>query len=149
MRFPALLILLMAVTIQLARAGDLPVTVEGGWVRAMPPGTDNSAAYMTFTNTGDKPLRVTGGSTEIAKIVMPMIGTKQVIDGKEVAGMKGVDALIVPPHGTLVLEPGGDHLMLMEMISHPKPGDKVHFTVQFDGGTVQLLLPVSIDTPAP
>jgi periplasmic copper chaperone A len=136
----------------LAHAGDgsaqVPVTVTAGWVRAMPPGTDSSAAYMTFTNTGDKPERITGGATEIGKMVMPMIGTKQIIDGKEVAGMQATDALVVPPHGSLVLQPGGDHLMIMGLTTHPRPGDQVHFTVQFDGGgTLQLLLPVSIDTP--
>ena len=149
MKTSVILTLLLVFALPVARAGDLPVKVRGGWVRAMPPGTSNSAAYMIFTNTGDKPLRITGGSTEIGEMVMPMIGTKEVIDGKEVAGMQGVDALVVPPHGQLVLQPGGDHLMIMGLITHPKPGDKVHFTVQFAGGAVQLLLPVSIDTPAP
>ena len=129
-------------------AGELPVKIDGAWLRAMPPGSDATAAYMVLTNTGDQPLRVTGGSTPIAGMVIPMIGTRRTVDGKTVFGMKGTDALVIPARGTLELKPGGDHLMVMNLKSHPHPGDKVKFTIAFDGGTVDLELPVSMDQPA-
>ncbi|MGH8094024.1 MAG: copper chaperone PCu(A)C [Chthoniobacterales bacterium] len=132
-----------------ATAGEPPVKVEQGWVRAMPPSSSESAAYMTLRNNGDQPLRLTGGTTAIAGMVMPMITTKEVIDGKEVLGMKGVDDFLIPPHGQLILAPAGDHLMLVGLKDHLKAGQKVKLTLHFEpgGGEVTTELPVSLRKP--
>jgi periplasmic copper chaperone A len=144
-----LVLAFLALIQSIAAAGEPPVKVEQGWVRAMPPSSEDSAAYMTLTNNGDEPLRLTGAKTPIAGMVMPMVTTREIIDGKEVMGMKGVDALVIAPHGQLVLGPEGDHLMLMELISHLKAGERVKLTLHFEPGNKELMieLPVALRKP--
>jgi hypothetical protein len=78
---------------------------------------------MTLVNSGNQPVRLTGGHTDLANMVMPMVTTRNNVNGTEVIGMKPVEALVVPAHGRLVLTPGGDHLMLMHVKRHPKAGE--------------------------
>ena len=57
-----------------------------------------------------------------------MITTKQVRNGQEIMGMETVAELEIPPGGTLELKPGGNHLMIMGLTSHPKEGERVKLT---------------------
>ncbi|MBV8175019.1 MAG: copper chaperone PCu(A)C [Verrucomicrobia bacterium] len=45
---------------------------------------------------------------------------------------------------TLELKPGGDHLMIMGLISHPIEGEHVKLTVRFAPGDQQLDLEVPV-----
>ena len=131
-----------------ARASDsLPVKIEDGWVRAVPPSVTDSAAFMRIENTGDAPLRLTGGGCAIAGMGMLMKTTREMVQGVEVLGMGGLDFIDIPPHSEHILKPGGDHLMLMNLSSHPHPGDMVAVTLQFDPGhqTVTVEMPARID----
>jgi hypothetical protein len=131
-----------------ARAGDaLPVKVVDGWVRAVPPSLTDSAAFMRLENTGDAPVRLTGGSSAIAGMAMPMETTRKMVQGVEVLGMRGVDFIEIPAHGERVLKPGGDHLMLMNLTGHPRPGEMVAVTLDFEPGHRKLtvLMPAKID----
>jgi copper(I)-binding protein len=131
-----------------ARAGDaLPLKVEEAWVRAVPPSVTDSAAFMRLENTGDAPLRLTGGSTPIAGMAMTMTTTRKVVQGVEVLGMKGVDFIEIPAHGERVLKPGGDHLMLMNLTAHPRAGEMVAVTLRFEPGdrVVTVQMAVKID----
>ena len=108
------------------------VKVEGAFVRAVPPNSSATAAFMTLVNDSDKPARLVGGSAPFAGMAGPMITTHEVHDGKMAMGMKDVPALEVPAHGKLELKPGGDHLMLMELKSVPKEGETVTLTLRFE-----------------
>lgn len=124
-----------------------PVKIEGAWLRAVPTSSDDSAVYLTVTNTGDQPLQLTGGEMEIASMVMPMITTKKIVAGSEVLGMESVPAFDIPAHGKLVLEPGGSHLMIMGLKKHPAPGDRVKLILKFNSGSLEvpLEIPVSME----
>ena len=131
-----------------ALAGDgLPVKVEEAWVRAVPPSLTDTAAFMRLENTGDVRLRLTGGSTAIAGMAMTMGTTRKMVQGAEVLGMKAVDFIEIPPHGERVLKPGGDHLMLMNLTAHPRPGEIVEVTLEFEPGhrTVTVQMRARID----
>jgi copper(I)-binding protein len=133
---------------QTALASDpLPIKIEDGWVRAVPPSVTDTAAFMRIENTGDTPLRLTGGNCSIAGMGMLMKTTRQMVQGVEVLGMGGLDFIDIPPHSGHILKPGGDHLMLMNITSHPHPGDLVTVTLEFDPGhqTVTVQLPARID----
>jgi copper(I)-binding protein len=131
-----------------ALAGDaLPVKVEQAWVRAVPPSLKDTAAFMRLENAGDAPLRLTGGKAQIAGMAMLMETTRKMAQGVEVLGMKGVDFIEIPAHGERVLKPGGDHLMLMNLTAHPRPGEVVEVTLEFEPGdhTVTVEMPVRMD----
>ena len=116
-----------------AQAGDpRPVQVENAWVRAVPPVSEDSVAFFTVINAGDRPVRLVGGTCSISQMAHVMVTTREGQEGKVVMGMKVVPSLEIPPHGRLELKPDGDHLMLMGLTSHPQPGDKVKLTLRFE-----------------
>jgi copper(I)-binding protein len=121
------------------------VQVQHPWMRAVPAVMDSTAVYMTLVNTGIVPAKLVGGSTAIADSVAPMITTKEGEGLKQMVGMKSVDALEIPAHGTLVLEPNGNHLMVMGLKEHPKEGAQVDFTIKLEPGDheIHLKVPVS------
>lgn len=63
-----------------------------------------------------------------------MRSVKKMVDGQQVMGMEDVDSLEIPAHGQRTLAPGGDHLMLMGLKSHPVSGDIVKLTLRFEPG---------------
>ena len=130
----------------LALADDqLTVTVQHPWMRAVPDVMDSTAVYMVLVNAGSTPAELVGGSTTIADSVAPMITTKQGEGLKQMLGMLSVDSLEIPPHGTLVLEPNGNHLMVMGLKAHPQEGTQIDFTIKLEPGDheIHLQIPVS------
>jgi len=117
----------------------------------VPPSVTDTAVFMRLQNTGDEALRLTAASTPIARMAMPMATTRKQVQGTEVLGMKGVDFIEIPPHGDRVLKPGGDHLMLMNLSAHPRPGENVTVTLDFEPGhrTVTVEMPARIDATRP
>jgi copper(I)-binding protein len=132
-----------------SHAEEPPVKIEKAWIRAVPPISSDTAAYMTIVNTGKEPLKLTGGSTPIATMVHAMITTRKMERGTEVFGMELVDGIKIPAGGRAVLAPKGDHIMIMNMTSHPKAGETVKLTLRFDPGgrEITLNLPVSNTQP--
>ena len=124
---------------------QLSIQVQRPWMRAVPAATDMTAVYMILVNTGSAPAQLVGGSTSIADSVEPMITTKEGEGLKQMLGMKAVDALEIPAHGTLVLEPNGNHLMVMGLKEHPKEGTQIDFTIKLEPGDheIHLKIPVS------
>jgi len=145
---PYLLFLAALLLSSAAFAGDIPqLKIDAAWVRAVPPSVTDSAAFMLLTNTGDTPLRLTGGSTPIAGMAMLMQTTRKMVQGAEVLGMAALDSIEIPPHSEHLLKPGGDHLMLMNLTMHPHPGDLVSVTLNFEPGhqTITIKMPAQID----
>jgi periplasmic copper chaperone A len=140
------LFVLVFLSAHLALADDqLAITVQHPWMRAVPDVMDSTAVYLVLVNTGSIPAELVGGSTAIADSVAPMITTKEGEGLKQVFGMLSVDSLKIPAHGTLVLEPNGNHLMVMGLKEHPKEGDQVDFTIKLEPGDheIHLKIPVS------
>jgi copper(I)-binding protein len=89
---------------------------------------------MRIKNLGPTLLKLTGASSSIAAKIEPMITTRSERNGQEIMGMANVESLEIPPGGVLELKPGGSHLMIMGLTSHPKEGDRVKLTVRFAPG---------------
>jgi len=122
---------------------DEPVTIEAAWVAAVPPTSNDTAAFGKVVNHTDQPLKLTGGKSAAAKEVVVMITTKTEKEGAEVLGMKTVPSLEVPAGGELVLEPGGDHIMVMGLLEPLLEGTKVAMTLQFEGDAD----PIEVEMP--
>lgn len=112
--------------------------VRDAWIAEPPPGAAAAAGYLTLDNPGRAP-RVLVGATSPACERVELHRTR-VVEG--VARMEPLEQLEVPPGGSVRLEPGGAHLMLMR----PKPleaGAIVPLELRLaDGTRVQLELPV-------
>lgn len=103
-------------------AQRLPLTVGGASVVAVPPGATETSAGMTLRNSGKTPVVLTAARSNVAGHVMLMT-TRRDAQGR--VGMSAVGSLTVPAGGQLVLKPGGDHLMLMDLKRPLKPGERV------------------------
>lgn len=99
-------------------------------------GAKTAAGYMAISNEGAQAGRLIGIETPAAKSVSLHM-TEHGGDG--VARMKPVDALEIPPGETIVLEPGGLHVMLMGLTGPLKEGDMMPAVLIFEqAGRVEM-----------
>lgn len=113
-----------------AATAAVGVTASDAWVKASPEGT--TAAFVTLTNSSDSEETLESATTLASQTVE--IHEMVMSDGTMVMRPKR-GGVTVPAHGTAVLEPGGNHLMLMALTSPIKPGDRVAMTLRFASGT--------------
>lgn len=115
------------------------VLVERGFVRAMPPGAPNTAAFMRLVNTGTEAVVIDGGATEAAERVEIHVHAHS----NGMMSMHQVPEITVPGNGEFVLKPGEYHLMLMNLVTPLKEGDTVLLELQSgDSTVVRTQLPV-------
>jgi copper(I)-binding protein len=107
--------------------------ISDAWVRP-PIGADRPAAgYLTITNPGVTADALVGVTSPIA---MSCEIHETSMDSSGMAGMHPIDRLEIPAGGTVALEPGGYHLMLMDSQAMTV-GTTVELRLEFEGaGTV-------------
>lgn len=102
------------------------IDTEDAWIREAPPNASMLAGYVTITNNSDQERILTSAKSKQFKMVE--IHKTIVEDG--VAKMRRQDDLAIPAGGSLVLEPGSYHLMLMHPTEQLKANDQVTVTVK-------------------
>jgi copper(I)-binding protein len=110
------------------------------WSRETPKGASAGAAYLTVTNNGAAPDRLSCAGSEAA--AQCQIHTMSMENG--VMKMRPVEGgLEIKPGETVTLKPGTNHLMLMNL-KHPlEAGKAVEATLQFEkAGTVKVEFPI-------
>lgn len=113
-------------------ASAVGVTASDGWVKTAPSGM--TAAFVTLTNSTDTAQVLVSASTPVATSVQLHETVEQ---GGQMVMREQKDGITVPANGVVVLEPGGQHIMLMDVTTAIKPGDVVPFTLTFaSGGTL-------------
>jgi len=123
-------IILLFLTCQSAAMADSAIAVESPWIREAPPTSTVLAAYMVLINGDDTPRTIT-------RIDSPDFSNSQihrtvVEDG--IAKMVPVEQLPLPAGGSVTLEPGGLHLMLIDPLRPLQDGDSVVLVVHDDTG---------------
>jgi copper(I)-binding protein len=120
------------------KAGDLVITQA--WSRATPGGAKIAGGYLTIENKGAVPDRLLGGSGDIAGKVQ----VHEMAMNNGVMTMRPLDkGLTIEPGKAVKLAPGGYHLMLFDLKSPLKQGDKVPVTLEFEkAGKVKVSLDV-------
>ena len=123
--------LLFAVSSQ-AVASD--ITVKDAYVRAVPPGQTNSAAFMVIHNRGEKDKTLVGVEGSIADTI-------ELHEHKHEDGMMKMrqvkGGVTIKSHGMKTLKPGGLHVMLIGLKQKLVPGEMVQLTLKFDDHTTQ------------
>lgn len=126
-----------------ATAAD-SVTVENPFVRAVPPGQPNSAAFMTLVNASDTEHSVKSAASPVAATVELHTHT----NNNGVMEMRQVPQIDVPAKGRTELKPGGLHIMLIGLTQDLKAGEKAAITLTFeDGSTTTVDAPIQEVTP--
>jgi periplasmic copper chaperone A len=139
----SLLVLATCVVGSVARAEDVKagdIVISQAWSRATPNGAKIGAGYFTIENKGttsDKLVGVTGeisGKIEVHEMSMNNgVMTMRPMDG----------GVTIDPGKTVKLAPGGYHLMIMDLKSPLKQGDKLPLTLSFEkAGKVAVVLDV-------
>ena len=109
------------------KAGDLVITQA--WARATPKGAKTGGGYLTIENNGTAPDRLIGGSADIAGSVQ----VHEMSMDNGVMNMRPLDkGLAIEPGKTVKLAPGGYHVMLIDLKSQLKKGDKLAITLEFE-----------------
>jgi periplasmic copper chaperone A len=120
------------------RQGDLEI--DGAWARASIGASRPGGAYFTVRNLGDEADRLTGLSSPAS--AMPMLHETTVSDDG-ISRMAHVETPEIPAGGELVLEPGGMHVMLMELTGPLEEGATFPLTLTFKtAGEVTVDVPV-------
>jgi periplasmic copper chaperone A len=125
-------------------AEEPEIRVEGAWMRAVPAAVSETAVYLTIINSGRTAYKLVGAKTPIAESVDPMITTKSGTGTTQRSGMEAVVSLDVPAAGRLVLEPGGNHLMVTGLKKHPAEGEKIDITIRLEPGDHEIRLEVPV-----
>ena len=114
----------------LSYAGEM-LHWKDAWVRSMPPGAQVSAAYGMLMNHSDQPVTLSTVSSEIS-------GTAEmheVIAEGDQRRMAELESIDIAPHETLIFEPGGRHIMLLDIAAPPIEGETVEICAISAAGT--------------
>ena len=115
------------------------IEVKGGYLRAVPPGQMMSAAFMQLTNTTDREITIIGGSSPAVKAIE--LHQHTMVNG--VMKMRRIPSLSIQPASSVMLEPGGLHIMFIGLKGLLTKGDNFSFDLKFQNGQSQTLtLPV-------
>ncbi len=114
--------------------GDL--AIGRPWARATPGGAKVGGGYLSITNKGTAPDKLTGGTLSLADHVE---FHEMKMDGG-VMQMRPIDGgVTISPGETVKFEPGGNHVMFMGLKEPLKQGDMVKGQLTFEkAGTVDV-----------
>lgn len=110
--------------------------VDDAWVRASavtsPMGESTAlpmtAAYLLITNDSHDTDTLLGAESPAARVVE----IHQTVMQNDVASMQHMSSVEIPGGGTLKFEPGGYHLMLIDLQQALAAGDEVEITLTFE-----------------
>ncbi|MER7457955.1 copper chaperone PCu(A)C [Micromonospora sp. NPDC126480] len=111
--------------------------IRDPWVKAADKGM--TAAFGTLVNDGDTDVTITSASTEVSPMELHEMTMK---DGKMVMQAKQ-SGIVIKAKSEHVLQPGGDHLMMMNLKQPVKAGDELTFTLTFADGRTQTFTAVA------
>jgi periplasmic copper chaperone A len=106
------------------------------WSRATPEGARVAAGYVVLKNGGAQADRLVAATAEIA-------GRTEIhemaVDDKGVMTMRPVEGVEIPAGGEVALEPGGYHIMFMDLQQTRGEGESFKGSLTFENaGTVEV-----------
>lgn len=107
------------------------VVVHEPYVRLAPPNAQATGAFMVLKNTGSKDAKLVKADNPASRLTE--LHTH--INDKGVMRMRQVPAIDLPAKGEAVLQPGGLHVMLIDMKAPLSDGQVVPITLTFDDGS--------------
>lgn len=104
------------------------VTIEDAWVKSAADGM--TAGFGILSNPTDREITLVAAHSDAAqRIELHETVADSASGGTTMRQVQG--GLVIPSGGTLALEPGGDHLMLMGLTAPLEAGQEVRFTLTF------------------
>lgn len=119
--------------------GEGGVKVSDAWARGTAPSQDAGAIYMTIkSDETDKLIKASvptsvAGKTELHETVDTSGDQTSAMGGTEpMMGMRPVSSIAIPAGQTVMLEPGGYHVMLLDLTGPIAEGDTIPVTLEFE-----------------
>lgn len=110
------------------------------WVRATPAAAVNGAAFVEIRNAGTESDWLVAVDTTAAA----MAGIHETTMVAGVMKMRPVDRVEIPAGGSVLLKPGGLHIMLMKLAAPLRTGTTISVSFTFEkAGRVELAIPVA------
>lgn len=142
LRFPALA---LASCILLAAPARAEVKVDSAWVRGTTVSQKATGAFMTI---------VSGKPATLLAVASPLAGKAEIhemrMDGS-VMRMRRVDEIVLPAGKPVNLNPGGYHVMLMDLREQLRAGAKVPLTLKIrhgNGATSEVTIVAEVTSEA-
>lgn len=134
---PALALLMM---LGAACGGDDGVSIDKPWARASAGMANAGAAYMQLTSAdGDRLIGASvdasiAGTVEVHETVAADMGSDSSDDGEGMGAMmmQEVGEIALPAGEMVSLEPGGYHVMLLNLAEPFEVGETFELTLQFE-----------------
>jgi len=135
LRFISLFLLLsFYCNLVLANASN-DISINQAYIRAIPPGQPNSAAFMQFINNSDTKHTIINARSSIAEVVE--LHTHTHADG--MMKMRRIDKIEIPANGSTILKPGGLHIMLIKLHQDLEIGKNIPLTLEFADGSIKTI----------
>ena len=104
------------------------LVVKSAWSRELPPTAPVGAAFLSLSNHADQADRLLSAESSIAEVTELHA---HVHEG-DVMRMVKVDGIDIPAHSDLTLEPGGYHIMLINLHKPLVAGQSLPLTLHFE-----------------
>jgi copper(I)-binding protein len=129
--------LMLAAALAACRKHDVALSgtleVHDAWVRADPDTGSTTAAYLRFVNGTNDALTIAGFTSDAARSVELH---RSSTDNAGAVHMAMDSAVHLAPHGTLVMQPGAYHLMLIGVTRPLQPGDHARIVMHVSNGSI-------------
>jgi copper(I)-binding protein len=119
------------------------ISVSDAWARATMPGQKVSGAYMQIRSDVDARL------VNVSSPVVPRVEVHEMKMDGDVMRMREVQSIDLPKDKAVTLEPGGFHIMLMNL---PKPiaaGDVIPLNLVVESGGKRQTVEVKVEARSP
>ncbi len=110
------------------------LVIDNAFARSAIKDQRNSAVFMQITNQGEH-AELVSASSDAAKVVE--LHTH--VNDSGVMRMRKIDKIDLPSNQTVVLEPGGLHIMFIGLLRDLNVGESVDVNLGFSDGSHQLI----------
>jgi copper(I)-binding protein len=107
------------------------IEIRDAWVKSAETGM--TAAFGVLVNNGDDDVTVSASTSDVSPI-MELHETVEDPSGEMIMREKA-DGFVIPAGGEYLLQPGANHLMLMEVERPVKAGEEVKFALAMEDGS--------------
>lgn len=136
-----MLLSMLVLTLISSNSFAASVDVVQPYLRAVPPGQPNSAAFMVLKNTSDHDRALVNARSNVSKVIELHTHRKE----GGMMRMRRVKKIDIKAGSETVLKPGGLHVMFIGLKQQLKAGDEVELELEFDdGATIKLTVPVKM-----
>jgi hypothetical protein len=112
------------------------VSVSDAYVREVPPVSQTTGAFLTLSNKDTQDHAVVAAKSPAAEIVE--LHT-HIMGDDGMHRMRELEKMEIPAGGETRLQPGGLHIMLINLVAPLKSGEQVEITLVFEDGSEQTI----------